>query len=370
MVHVISADVDTAPGADAPPAWAGLARHGDADAEPGLIDFAVNVRAATPGFVLDAVRASLTDLARYPDDAAADRVRELVGAAHGRAARDVLLLAGASDGFALLPALNPRRAALIQPSFTEPELVLRAAGVPVSQIVLPPPWDIDERTVAAAIPDDADLVVLGNPTNPTSVLHPRRVIEGLRRPGRVIVVDEAFADVTLDPVTGVREPESLAGTAHPDIVVIRSVTKTFGLAGLRAGYLLASPAMVSRLAAGRRAWPVSSPALAALAECVGPAGLRYCDDQAHAVAADRAAMLDLLHAAGVEVRGHPAAPFVLVRVPGGARVKAVLRERGWAVRGCGNFVGLDADHIRLAVRSPSQTAPLVDALTRAREESE
>ena len=56
------------------------------------------------------------------------------------------------------------------------------------------------------MPDEADLVVVGNPTNPTSVLHAREQILALRRPGRIVVVDEAFADA----VPG--EPESLAAT--------------------------------------------------------------------------------------------------------------------------------------------------------------
>ena len=57
------------------------------------------------------------------------------------------------------------------------------------------------------MPEEADLVVLGNPTNPTSVLHPAADLAALARPGRVLVVDEAFADT----VPG--EPESLAARA-------------------------------------------------------------------------------------------------------------------------------------------------------------
>ncbi|GAA1482810.1 Rv2231c family pyridoxal phosphate-dependent protein CobC [Gordonia sinesedis] len=345
-----------------------LDRHGDADSEPGLIDFAVNVRGAPPDFVLDAVAASLAGLADYPSAADTERVRAVIGAAHGRPADQVVLLAGASDGFAMLPALRPRRAALLQPSFTEPELVLRAAGVPISQVVLDPPWTIDAATIARRIPDDADLVVLGNPTNPTSVLHSRRAIEAMRRPGRLIVVDEAFADLTTDPHTGRRETESLASVSHADIVVIRSVTKTFGLAGLRAGYLLGAPEVLTRLTAGRRAWPVSTPALAALAACASPAGWAYCDEQARRVAADRAVMIDRLRSAGITVCSAAAAPFVLIRMSDGIRVKSLLREWGWAVRSCANFVGLDADYIRLAVRPPAQVDALVDALVAAREE--
>lgn len=339
-----------------------LDRHGDQDVAAGVIDFAVNVRGPAPDFVVDAVAGTLGDLARYPSVADTERVRERIGALHGRDPDDVLLLAGASDGFALLPRLAPRHAVLIQPTFTEPELVLSAAGVPITQMVLTEPWTADLETLARQVPDNADLVVLGNPTNPTSVLHPRAVIEALRRPGRIVVVDEAFADLTLDQKTGDREPESVAGIAAADLIVIRSVTKTFGLAGLRAGYLLGAPGVLARLSAGRRAWPVSTPAMAALEVCTGDEGVRYCERQALAVAAERDVMMGRLRDNGIRVCGSPSAPFVTVTMADGLAVKEHLVGHGIAVRSCANFVGMSEDHLRLAIRPAAQVDALLAAL--------
>ncbi len=58
-------------------------------------------------------------------------------------------------------------------------------------MLLPEPFVLD----ASLIPRDADLVMIGNPTNPTSVLHPAATIASLAREGRYLVVDEAFADL-------------------------------------------------------------------------------------------------------------------------------------------------------------------------------
>ena len=77
--------------------------------------------------------------------------------------------------------------------------------------------------------------MIGNPTNPTSVLHPRPALRVLFRPGRTLVVDEAF----MDAVPG--EPETLIGAEMTGLVVLRSLTKTWGLAGLRAGYAVGDP---------------------------------------------------------------------------------------------------------------------------------
>ncbi|MGY1694843.1 Rv2231c family pyridoxal phosphate-dependent protein CobC [Geodermatophilus sp. SYSU D00814] len=317
-----------------------LDHHGDLELAPGLVDLAVNVRAGTPPPWLRAVlAAALDDVAAYPDLRPA---RAAVAAAHGRDPAEVLPTAGAAEAFVLLArALRPRRAVVVHPSFTEPEAALRAAGHRVERLLLDPPG-----YRLRAVPDDADLVVLGNPTNPTSVLHPADDVAALARPGRVLVVDEAFADT----VPG--EPGSLAGrTDLPGLVVVRSLTKTWGLAGLRVGHLLGPAGLVRELAAAQPHWPVSSPALAALAACTTRAARAEADAAARELAVHRAALLAALPP-GVVV-GEPRSSFVLLRVPGGARVRAALRERGWAVRRGDTFPGLSPDHLRVAVRDPA-----------------
>ncbi|WP_229705078.1 Rv2231c family pyridoxal phosphate-dependent protein CobC [Williamsia phyllosphaerae] len=328
-----------------------LDRHGDIDATAGMVDFAVNVRGATPVWLRDELRHRIDDVARYPSRADELAAVRAVGDTHGRPPSEILLLAGAAEGFALLPNLRPRRVALVQPSFTEPERVLRAAGIAVDQVVLPEPWHLD----TADIDDDVDMIVLGNPTNPTSVLHPRSAVEALRRPGRTIVVDEAFADVT------VGEPESLASSGFDDVIVIRSVTKTFALAGLRAGYLLAAAPVVARLASTRPHWPMGTLQLAAIEMCLGERGHAHARHEAQTVTTDREAMVAALTEAGVEVCGTPAASFVVVRVADGTSVKNHLAQGGFAVRSCANFVGMTPDHLRLAVRDPATVARLLDA---------
>jgi histidinol-phosphate aminotransferase len=321
----------------------GLDHHGDAELAPGLVDLAVNVRAGTPPPWLRAVlHQALDDSSGYPDSRAA---RVAVAAAHGRDPADVLLTAGAAEAFTLLArALSPRRAVALHPSFTEPEAALRAAGHPVSQVLLRP--EDGYRLDPAAIPEDADLVVLGNPTNPTSVLHPARSVAALARPGRVLVVDEAFADT----VPG--EPESLVSrTDVPGLVVVRSLTKTWGLAGLRVGYVLGPAPLIDALAAHQPHWPVSTPALAALRTCTTATARAEADAAAVELEWNRRALLDALPP-GVEVVGEPRSSFVLLRIAGAMQVRQALRERGWAVRRGDTFPGLSPDHLRVAVRDP------------------
>ena len=268
--------------------------HGDTQVGPGELDFAVNVHGdRPPTWLAERLRRRIDDLAAYPTFADEARARRAVARwhalqpheldRHGSGTARVLPLAGSAEGFHLLAEHAARRglrAAVVHPSFTEPEVELRQAEVPVTRVILHEPYDLDPGLV----PEGADLVVVGNPTNPTSVLHPRARIAALCRPGRVTVVDEAFCDVVDDEAGS-----TLAGADLPGLVVLRSVTKTWALAGLRAGYAVGEPAVPPT-------WPRtgstgrSAPSSRAVTAC--------CSDEATAnlarirqqLAADRAAM--------------------------------------------------------------------------------
>ncbi|NUP26836.1 MAG: threonine-phosphate decarboxylase [Nocardia sp.] len=336
--------------------FAGLRHHGDVEAQPGLLDFAVNVQGtAPPRWLRDRLAAALDSLARYPAAADERHAREAVAARHGVAPDHVLTLAGGAEGFALLPRLSPRLAAVVHPSFTEPELALREAGVPVHRVLLEPPYTLDP----ALVPEEADLVVLGNPTNPTSVLHPAGVVRALLRPGRIVVVDEAF----MDAVPG--EPESLAAQAGAGLLVLRSLTKTWALAGLRCGYLLGAPEVLQQLVRGRAHWPVGTLQLAAIAATASPRALAETAARAMEIGEHRTAMVARLTGAGVAVRTPAAAPFLLLEVERGEILREYLRRHGIAVRRCDTFPGLGQGHVRVAVRPPDDVERLVAALGNA-----
>ncbi|KOV76900.1 Rv2231c family pyridoxal phosphate-dependent protein CobC [Nocardia sp. NRRL S-836] len=324
-----------------------LRHHGDVDAAAGLADFAVNVRVPhPPAWLRDRLAAALDHLGGYPSAAAEQRAREAVARRHGRSPDEVLLLNGAAEGFALLPKLAPRRVAIVHPGFTEPEVAFRDAGVPVERITLSGDFTLPEVTA------DVDLTVVGNPTNPTSVLHDAARVK--RLPGR-LVVDEAF----MDAVPG--EPESLAG--DPGVLVLRSLTKTWGLAGLRAGYLLGDPETLERLAFGRPHWPVGSLTLEAITACCEPAALEESERLAREAAEHTAHAVQQLRDLVVVP---PKAPFLLLKVPPGTH--AALRDKGIAVRRCDTFPGLDDTYVRVAIRPPEEFAVFVDALRVVMEE--
>ena len=326
--------------------------HGDRMVPAGHEDFAVNVACGgPPQWLARALREALDAGAeRYPDEREAVAA---VAARHRRHEDSVLALNGAAEAFWLLAAVSrPRRPVVIAPAFTEARTALRGQGHE--------PELIGRREVDGfaldpeAVPHDADLVVVANPCNPTGTLHSADTVAALVRPGRTVVVDEAFMDF----VPG--EPESLTDRSDlPGLVVLRSLTKVLAVPGIRAGYLLADPHLVTELAAARQPWSVNALALAALrawaAREAPTAGIAE-----HVARARERLAASLRALAGVSV--HPgAANFLLMRVPDGPRVLAGLRERRIAVRPTTDL-GLDADHLRVAVRDDAANDRLVTAL--------
>jgi len=334
---------------------AALRTHGDTAVRPGDADHAVNVRAeGPPGWLRAALRRALEDDAtRYPSETAAcAALAEL----HGRAPEEVVPANGAAQALWLLPAaLRPRLAAVVHPGFTESEAALHAHGVEVVRVLRDPArgFALDPE----AVPEAADLVIVGNPASPSGTLDPAAALLALRRPGRTVVVDEAFIDL----VPG--EPGSLARASLPDAIVVRSLTKSLAIPGLRAGYALAAPPLAARLRAVRPPWSVNALALAAL-EAVArrPAVLAERAERTRVERDDLARRLAQIEG----LRTWPsAANYCLVEVADGAAVAAALRARRIAVREAASFPGLDARHLRLTVRTPEENARLCAALAEA-----
>lgn len=309
----------------------GLRLHGDTIAGAGMIDFAVNVWPGARSAALERALGAALASDRYPDESAA---RRALAERHGRAPDEVLVLNGACEAFWLLAqSLRPRRAAVVHPAFTEPEAALRAAGAEVVRVMREPEaWSFDP----ANIPGDVEVVVVGNPNNPTG-----DVCAPFRHDGALVVVDGSFADfVPFDP--------------EGDIVV-RSLTKLWGLAGIRAGYLLGPRDVVAELERHRQPWSVNSLACAALEACAGDrvTPLRIAAE----VAAARERLTSSLRELGVRV-WPSVANFLLMELPAAER----LRAHRIAVRPCASFPGLDDRYARVAVRTDADNDRLVRAV--------
>ena len=327
-----------------------LLHHGDSELAEGLLDFAVNVYDGDrPDWLEEALADALAAVDRYPDQTAAQAA---IARRHGRETSEVLPAAGATEAFTLIARLRKwRLPVVVHPQFTEPDVALRLAGhLPWQHVLLA---ESGFMLDPAAVRPDADLVIIGNPTNPTSVLHPADSIRALARPGRIVAVDEAF----MDSVTG--EKESLAAGTLQGVIVIRSLTKLWSIPGIRAGYILGPSELISEMKLRQPPWSVSTVALAAIQACSSESARHEALKRSQRIAQGRAILCDglaQLSIPSVAAEG----PFVLAQVL--PRTHSALRAAGYAVRRADTFPGLGPDWIRIAVRDPDRVAGLLAAL--------
>lgn len=339
-----------------------LHHHGDVEARGAQLDFAVNVVPGQPAFLREVLHAEVENVAAYPDEQPA----RLALAAHlGVDPRSVLLVNGAAEAFTLIARVRQwRRPLVVHPQFTEPEAALLAAGRTPARLVLRESdgFALTPEDVAALIAGESDLVVVGNPTNPTSRLHDpallRRWAGSLKGGERVTVVDEAFMDVVAEPSRSL-VPEA---ARTQGLLVLRSLTKTFALAGIRAGYVVGHPDLVAELRAIQPPWSVNSLALAATRASATEQADRYVRQVVGLLEQWRPHLVAGLTARGWEVVAQSRAPFVLARHPDAERLRLALREKGIAVRRGDTFPGLDPTWARFALRPAQPTDALLAAL--------
>jgi histidinol-phosphate/aromatic aminotransferase/cobyric acid decarboxylase-like protein/adenosyl cobinamide kinase/adenosyl cobinamide phosphate guanylyltransferase len=332
-----------------------LRHHGDREVRPGDTDHAVNVLAGglAPWLASALTDALAADTIRYPDDTATVAA---IATRHERELDEIVITNGAAEALWLLgSALQPRLAAIVNPAFTESEAALRAHGIPVVRVQRDPAAGF--ALGPAAVPVQADLVIVGNPGSPDGTLHPVSSLMALRAPGRVLVVDEAF----LSMVPG--EPESLASETLDDVIVVRSLTKLLSVPGLRAGYALAAPPLATALSRVKPPWSANALALAALlAASTHQAELAALAERATNESIDLQQRLAQIP----DLRLWPSVTnFALIEVPDGPAVVETLRRQRLAVRPAASFPGLGAGHIRITARDAPANERLAAALAAA-----
>lgn len=320
----------------------------------------------------DEVRAAIgeallaTPLNRYPDPMA-NALRDAVAARHG-VAREAVCVGNGGDEllFNLLFAFGGPGRTLVTcpPDFAEYANFAAMCETPVARVPRDPEdFSIDADALLAAA-RDAALVILTSPNNPTGDLVDHALVRRLiDETGALVLLDEAYVEFA-------PEGSSLVDwvAACPRLIVLRTLSKAFGLAGLRVGYVVADPAVIAALAAVRQIYSVDvlaqAAALAALArrEALAP----VVDD----IVAERARL-----SAGLSelpgVRAWPsAANFVLVRVPRAAEVRRRLRDEfSVLVRDFSAVPGLEGC-LRISVGTREENDVLLDALaTLVREEA-
>jgi threonine-phosphate decarboxylase len=330
-----------------------------------IIDFSSNINPLGPSpRVLRALRSHLRWIGRYPEIHAASLIRDLARA-HDLPEETIVVGNGSTALIYRLPSLLSAKAALVlHPTFSEYERAFEQTGCRVDVVRreeahdFAPPWP----RLFEALRRGCDVVILCNPNNPTGdIMSPDELaefVEEAARLGTTVIVDEAFMDF--------HEEASLKRVPlrFGNLIVLRSLTKCFALAGLRLGFLVAPPSFVKRLRDIEEPWAVS-----ALAQIAGRESLKdrnYLRRTLALIATERHYLLEhLSRIPGVQV--WPAvANFLLFKVThpnwDGVLLQQALIRHHILVRNCNSFPGLGSAYVRIAVRGRNDNSRLVSAV--------
>jgi histidinol-phosphate/aromatic aminotransferase/cobyric acid decarboxylase-like protein len=326
-----------------------------------VIDFSVNLNPYGPApEMVDAIRAAAP--APYPDPTARP-AREALAAASGCDPARVVVGPGAAELLwtAARALIEPGQVALVvEPTFSEVRHAVEAARGQVRVWRTRPERDFapDGPAIAAeARRSAARLVCLGNPNNPTGAAWTPAALTALTRallPGTTVISDESFLSLSEAHADGAAPlPES--------IVRVRSLTKDHAIAGVRAGYLIASEGVAALLERQRPPWSVSASAQAA-ALASTRLGAFVADSRARVLADRRALEVALVRLGFTPLPSTTCFSLVAVPPPLSARElrRRLLGDHGILVRDCTSF-GLPG-HVRLAARPAGDRAALIAAL--------
>ncbi|HET6480428.1 MAG TPA: histidinol-phosphate transaminase [Actinoplanes sp.] len=308
--------------------------------------------------IAKAVRAELRDLNRYPDRDAVALRAELAGyLGHGLTGADVWAANGSNEvQQQLLQAFaGPGRTALgFGPSYSMHPLLAQGTGTRWIGALRDPDFGLTPAAALARLDEhDPDLIFLCSPNNPTgTALDPEVVTAVLEAARGMVVVDEAYAEFGR-PGT----PTALALLpGHPRLVVSRTMSKAFGFAGGRLGYLAADPAVVDAVQLVRLPYHLS-----ALTQAAARAALSQRDAllaTVEVIKQQRDRIVTTLRKRGIRVADSDA-NFVLFEVGGDQKIVwQRLLDRGVLIRD----VGLPG-WLRVTAGTPAETDAFLEALS-------
>jgi histidinol-phosphate aminotransferase len=314
------------------------ARHGLSPAH--VLRFDANLP-AFPAPLGSAAGMALADRGEYPDGSYRE-LRSTAAAYAGCDAAEIVVDAGADGLIALVARTYLTRGSIAVTESPTYPLYAVASGIEGAS-VLAAPRELDALAASAR---DASVVWLCNPGNPCGGLWPPGEIVRLAQdaPDTVVAVDEAYFEYAGETV-------AVAARQLPNLVCIRTLSKAFGLAGLRVGYAIASREVAAELGGRRSPAPIST-----TAATLASAALREprVEGEVAATLAERERLRGALAAAGNEVP-EVHANFVVVRAPQAAVLGAELEASGLVVR-------VLAESLRITARSPADDDLLLRAL--------
>jgi histidinol-phosphate aminotransferase len=314
--------------------------------------------------VAEALAGFGTDVLRTYPQPTADPLRDALAALHGLERDHVLVTHGGDEGLrlAMTTFVDPGATfAMAEPSYSLYPVLAAVQDARIFELPLGEDWRLPPDAAAQLNDAGARLTCLVNPHAPSGTLVPAAELAELAaRLDGVLLVDEAYVDF-VDPELGYDLTQAVR--ERPNLLLLRTFSKGYSLAGLRLGYLLGHPGLIEPMLTKTR----DSYNVDAISQALGEAAVAdqaYAADTWREVRRARKGLADGLGQLGIACWPSQS-NFLLARIPAGARLDAAalqrhLKSRGILVR------YFDAPRLanclRISVGTPAQNQRLIDAL--------
>ncbi len=341
-----------------------FAHGGDSYAYPDdLLDFSANVSPlGLPDSVKSALAASIDSWSGYPDPYCR-KLKAAIAEHHSIPEASITCGNGAAELiYKVVRVLNPRRALVTAPSFSEYRQALSLTGCGILDFFLDARdgFCVTEKLLDVLNPP-LELLILCNPNNPTGqTMEPGlldKIIKTCAEKKIRILLDECFIPFLEDADAHTKIPLL---SEYPNLLILRAFTKFYGMAGLRLGYLLCSDgALLGRISACGQPWSVSAPAQ--IAGVAALADTEYAQRLRHVIGKERAYLTGAFKQLGLRVIGSQA-NYLFFQCHGMTDLKERLLKDRILIRSCGNYLGLDRDFYRVSVRTHEENQRLAEAV--------
>ncbi|MBC8552993.1 MAG: threonine-phosphate decarboxylase [Candidatus Brocadiales bacterium] len=330
-----------------------------------IIDFSASINPlGCPAYIRNAVAEQFNDIQHYPDSQCTD-LRKAIAEKTPCNESNVIIGNGSNELFYLIPrALQPKKGVLLQPTFAEFSDAFRNSNVEVIEIINNDKiFPVINTNLSRLKSINECMIFLCNPNNPTGQLTRREDIIDLVKdnPKRLIVIDEAFMDFVEDD-----EKYSVIKDAPnmDNLIVVRSLTKFYGFPGLRLGYLVSNDSIVDKLMQYKEPWTVNT-----IAQVAGMAAINdeeFAANTREYVSVEKSFLYECLTKINGIQPFQPTVNFILVRIEDKgvplSEIQNHLLKNNILIRNCSNFVGLDKNYFRVAVKTREENLKLLNAL--------
>jgi threonine-phosphate decarboxylase len=331
-----------------------------------ILDFSSSVNPLGPSEkALESIKGSLEHIPSYPDsDSCA--LREAIASRFGISKDNVIAGNGSTELIYLFAETFMQKgdvALIPAPTFGEYERAVRKVGEEPKHVKLNPNFHVNPSVFAREL-SGSKIVYFCNPNNPTSVLTPPEnltvIVERALEETAFVFLDEDFLEFVEE-----EEQFSLIGKIdrYPNLFVLRSFTKIFGLTGLRIGYGIASEEIINSLMNAKIPWNVNCLAQVAAVAALGDE--EHLKKTRELIKEEKPFLMRGLKQIKVFKTYPAAANFILIDIRQSGYTSAQLKEKmltyGVLIRDCSSFRGLDDYYIRVAVKTRRENERLLEA---------